>query len=157
LTTILHDKIAGLIEVNTPPAPAAGRSASLTTGRRSTGLPAPTASTVANLPGRLSATKLLRVYKQQWIAEQRHRDINQTVKARPIVLHNDDRIAALVSACSGSCSGATSSPLPRPRAHIHPRPNKQARGVNRGNVAGPRMDACGCAGASATGGGSSAA
>ncbi len=49
-----------------------------------------------NLPGRLSATKLLRLYKQQWIVEQRHRDLKQTLKARPIFLHNDDRIAALV-------------------------------------------------------------
>ncbi|MGH3032442.1 MAG: IS1634 family transposase [Gaiellaceae bacterium] len=50
-----------------------------------------------NLPGRLTATKLLRLYKQQWIVEQRHRDLKQTLKARPIFLHNDDRIAALVS------------------------------------------------------------
>lgn len=49
-----------------------------------------------NLPGRLSAVKLLRLYKQQWVVEQRHRDLKQTLKARPIFLHNDDRIAALV-------------------------------------------------------------
>ena len=50
-----------------------------------------------NLPGRLSASGLLALYKQQWIVEQRHRDLKQTLKARPIFLHNDDRIAALVS------------------------------------------------------------
>jgi hypothetical protein len=50
-----------------------------------------------NLPGRLSADKLLRLYKGQQIVERRHRDYKQTLKVRPIFLHNDDRIHALVS------------------------------------------------------------
>jgi transposase len=49
-----------------------------------------------NLPGRLTAGRLLRTYKQQWLVERRHRDLKQTLKVRPIFLHNDDRIEALV-------------------------------------------------------------
>ena len=50
-----------------------------------------------NLPGRLSATKLLRIYKDQPLVELRHRDAKQTLRVRPIFLHNDQRITALVS------------------------------------------------------------
>src|SRR6266545_2926871 len=50
-----------------------------------------------NLPGRLSATQLLRLYKDQPLVELRHRDAKQTLRVRPIFLHNDDRITALVS------------------------------------------------------------
>jgi transposase len=50
-----------------------------------------------NLPGRLSAERLLRTYKRQRVVEQRHRDLKQTLRVRPIFLHNDDRIEALVS------------------------------------------------------------
>jgi transposase len=50
-----------------------------------------------NLPGKLTAGKLLRLYKEQEVVERRHRDLKQTLKVRPIFLHNDDRIYALVS------------------------------------------------------------
>ena len=50
-----------------------------------------------NLPGRLSADRVLRLYKGQQIVERRHRDYKQTLKVRPIFLHNDDRIHALLS------------------------------------------------------------
>jgi transposase len=50
-----------------------------------------------NLAGRLSATTLLRLYKDQPLVELRHRDAKQTLRVRPIFLHNDDRIDALVS------------------------------------------------------------
>jgi hypothetical protein len=51
-----------------------------------------------NLPGaRLSAAQVLRAYKGQQIVERRHRDYKQTLKVRPIFLHNDDRIYALTS------------------------------------------------------------
>lgn len=50
-----------------------------------------------NLPGRLSALRVLSTYKTQWVVEQRHRDAKQTLRVRPIFLHNDDRIDALVS------------------------------------------------------------
>ena len=50
-----------------------------------------------NLPGRITAGQVLRLYKDQQIVERRHRDIKQTLKVRPIFLHNDDRIYALIS------------------------------------------------------------
>jgi hypothetical protein len=50
-----------------------------------------------NLPGRLSANRVLEIYKDQQIVERRHRDYKQTLKVRPIFLHNDDRIYALTS------------------------------------------------------------
>jgi hypothetical protein len=50
-----------------------------------------------NLPGRISAGHVLRLYKNQQIVERRHRDLKQTLKIRPIFLHNDDRVYALIS------------------------------------------------------------
>jgi transposase len=50
-----------------------------------------------NLPGRLSATRVLRTYKDQHLVELAHHANKGTLKVRPIFLHNDDRIAALVS------------------------------------------------------------
>jgi hypothetical protein len=50
-----------------------------------------------NLPGRLSAERVLRLYKQQALVERRHRDLKATLRVRPLFLHNDDRIASLVS------------------------------------------------------------
>jgi hypothetical protein len=50
-----------------------------------------------NLPGRLSAGQVLQLYKDQQIVERRHRDMKQTLKVRPIFLHNDDRVYALIS------------------------------------------------------------
>ncbi len=50
-----------------------------------------------NQPGRLTATTVLRQYKDQQIVERRHRDAKHTLKVRPIFLHNDDRIHALIS------------------------------------------------------------
>jgi hypothetical protein len=50
-----------------------------------------------NLPGRITAGQVLRLYKDQQIVERRHRDLKQTLKVRPIFLHNDDRVHALLS------------------------------------------------------------
>ncbi len=55
-----------------------------------------------NLPGPgdgspLSALDVLKIYKDQWVAGQRHRDLKQTLKVRPVFLHNDDRIHALIA------------------------------------------------------------
>ena len=51
-----------------------------------------------NLPNkRLTAGQILRDYKGQQIVERRHRDYKQTLKVRPIFLHNDDRIYTLTS------------------------------------------------------------
>lgn len=50
-----------------------------------------------NHPDPLSAQQILTLYKDQQIVERRHRDAKQTLKVRPIFLHNDDRIHALIS------------------------------------------------------------
>jgi transposase len=50
-----------------------------------------------NLPGRLTATSVLRRYKDQHLVELAHRANKNILNVRPIFLHNDDRIAALVS------------------------------------------------------------
>ena len=50
-----------------------------------------------NLPGPITAGQILRLYKDQQIVERRHRDMKQTLKVRPIFLHNDDRVHALLS------------------------------------------------------------
>ncbi|MEX2080425.1 MAG: transposase, partial [Dehalococcoidia bacterium] len=49
-------------------------------------------------PGPLTATGVLDIYKDQWIVEQRHRDLKRAspLRVRPVFLHNDDRIEALV-------------------------------------------------------------
>ncbi len=45
----------------------------------------------------LTALDILKIYKDQWIVEQRHRDLKQTIRVRPVFLHNDDRIEALIA------------------------------------------------------------
>jgi hypothetical protein len=54
-----------------------------------------------NLPDpdrrRLSSLDVLEIYKDQWIDEQRHRDLKQTLRVRPVFLHNDARIEALIA------------------------------------------------------------
>jgi hypothetical protein len=54
-------------------------------------------------PGGLGATKVLRLHKDQSQVEPRHRNLESTLKVRPIFLHNDDRIAALVSVIGWRC------------------------------------------------------
>jgi hypothetical protein len=39
-----------------------------------------------NIPGRLSAERVLSTYKRQWIVERRHRVLKQTLRVRPIFL-----------------------------------------------------------------------
>jgi transposase len=51
-----------------------------------------------NLPAKsLTAGELLRIYKKQSLVECAHRNIKGPLKVRPLFLHNDDRIEALVS------------------------------------------------------------
>ena len=40
---------------------------------------------------------MLKIYKDQWVDEQRHRDLKQTLHVRPVFLHNDARIEALIA------------------------------------------------------------
>jgi hypothetical protein len=96
---ILTGPVEGLIEVKT--ATRAGRPTlsfardrdAIARAARADGVYA----LATNLPGRLSANRVLELYKGQQIVERRHRDYKQTLKVRPIFLHNDDRIYALVS------------------------------------------------------------
>jgi transposase len=50
-----------------------------------------------NLPGRITATSVLHTYKDQHLVELAHHANKSALKVRPIFLHNDDRIAALIS------------------------------------------------------------
>lgn len=50
-----------------------------------------------NLPGPLTAEAVLRLYKGQPVVERRHHEAKSVLRVRPVFLHNDDRIAALVS------------------------------------------------------------
>lgn len=50
-----------------------------------------------NLSGRLSSGRVLRIYKDQSLVECAHKNEKQTLRVRPIFLHNDDRIEALIS------------------------------------------------------------
>jgi hypothetical protein len=56
------------------------------------------ATNLPDPPGReLTTLDVLDIYKDQWIVEQRHRDLKQTLHVRPVFLHNDDRIHALIA------------------------------------------------------------
>ena len=56
------------------------------------------ATNLPNPPGRdLTALDVLDIYKDQWIVEQRLLDLKQTLHVRPIFMHNDDRIHALIA------------------------------------------------------------
>jgi hypothetical protein len=105
IAKIIERNVAGLLQVSTGQDPATGKPTltwhreeeAITTAGRLDGLYA----LATNLPDPdhrpLSALDVLRLYKDQWIVEQRHRDLKQTLKIRPVFLHNDDRIAALIA------------------------------------------------------------
>jgi hypothetical protein len=101
---ILTGKAAGLIQVRTrtragkPVISWARDAAAITAAAALDGLYA----LATNLPDHpdgalLTALDVLKIYKDQWIAEQRHRDLKQTLRVRPVFLHNDDRIQALIA------------------------------------------------------------
>ena len=99
IATILTGPAAGLISVKT--ATRAGKP-TLTYHRDHDAIAAAARTDgvyalATNIPGRLSANRVLEHYKGQQIVERRHRDYKQTLKVRPIFLHNDDRIMALTS------------------------------------------------------------
>lgn len=50
-----------------------------------------------NLPGRLTPTTVLSLYKDQHLIELAHRANKSVLNVRPIFLHNDNRITALIS------------------------------------------------------------
>ena len=103
VAVILADKVAGLIEVHTgeqagkPTIAWRRNEEAIAAAGELDGLYA----VATNLPDeedhRLSALDVLRIYKDQWIVEQRNRDSKQTLRVRPVFLHNDDRIEALMA------------------------------------------------------------
>lgn len=50
-----------------------------------------------NLDGPITATEVLRIYKDQSLVEVRHHNLKGHLRVRPIFLHNDCRIEALIS------------------------------------------------------------
>ena len=106
IAKIIGKNIAGLLHVSTGTDPGSGKptltwhrdQAAITAASRLDGLYA----LATNLPDPrtgqpLTALDILKIYKDQWIVEQRHRDLKQTLKIRPVFLHNDDRITALIA------------------------------------------------------------
>jgi len=57
----------------------------------------------------LTALDVLKICKDQRVAGQRHRDLKQTLKVRPVFLHNDDRIYASSPSSASRCSSSGSS------------------------------------------------
>jgi hypothetical protein len=103
---IIGKNITGLLQVTTGTDPDTSKPtlawhrdhAAITAASRLDGLYA----LATNLPdpkrGKpIVATDILKIYKDQWVVEQRHRDLKQTLRVRPVFLHNDDRITALVA------------------------------------------------------------
>jgi len=101
---IIGSKIEDLLTVTTGPARGGKPSIrwrrnhdAITAAAQLDGLYA-VATNLPDPPGRpLTALDVLKTYKDQWIVEQRHRDLKQTLHVRPIFLHNDDRIEALIA------------------------------------------------------------
>ncbi len=99
VATILIPQIQPLLRVET----ATRRGKPTLTWKRDERAIAEAASTdglyalATNLTGRISPSYVLRTYKQQALVEMRHRDAKSTLRVRPLFLHNDARISALVS------------------------------------------------------------
>jgi len=102
---IVHPRIAGLLTVRVGTDPTG--KPTLTWQRDPTAIAAASRldglyALATNLPdpdtGPLTATHVLDIYKDQWIVEQRHRDLKRAtpLRVRPVFLHNDDRIDALI-------------------------------------------------------------
>lgn len=106
IATIIGKNIASLLHVSTGTDPTTAKptltwqrdqTAILAAGRLdglyalATNLPDPKRGKPA------TALDILKIYKDQWVVEQRHRDLKQTLRVRPVFLHNDDRINALVA------------------------------------------------------------
>jgi transposase len=98
---ILHPKIASLLKVTTGVDERGRPTIAWTRDHDAITAAATTDGIYAlatNLPGAdLRAIHVLRRYKAQQTVERRNRDAKSTLRVRPIFLHNDDRIDALVS------------------------------------------------------------
>jgi len=100
---VLSDKVAGLMDVATGEQDG---KPTITFRRNEEAIAAAGAfdglyALATNLPDpggrRLTALDVLKIYKDQWVDEQRHRDLKQTLRVRPVFLHNDARIEGLVA------------------------------------------------------------
>ena len=100
---ILTGQVVGLIVVDTT-ATAAGKpgiswyrdQAAIADASALDGLYGLATNLADTAEGELSADQVLKIYKDQWVVEQRHRDLKQTLRVRPVFLHNDNRIEALI-------------------------------------------------------------
>ena len=104
VAVVLSEKVAGLIDVCT--GEAADGKPTISWSRNHRALAKAGAldglyALATNLPVRqgrpMSALDVLEIYKDQWVIEQRHRDLKQTLLVRPVFLHNDARIESLVA------------------------------------------------------------
>ncbi len=103
VATIVTDKVAPLINIETgerdgrPTITFCRNEEAIAAAGAFDGLYA-LATNLADPEGRrLSALDVLKIYKDQWVDEQRHRDLKQTLHVRPVFLHNDARIEALIA------------------------------------------------------------
>ena len=103
VSTIVTDKVAPLINIETgerdgrPTITFCRNEEAIAAAGAFDGLYA-LATNLADPEGRrLSALDVLKIYKDQWVDEQRHRDLKQTLHVRPVFLHNDARIEALIA------------------------------------------------------------
>jgi transposase len=94
---VLSDKLAGLVEVTTGEQEGKPNEEAVAAAGALDGLYG-LATNLADPGGRrLTALDVLKIYKDQWVDEQRHRDLKQTLRVRPVFLHNDARIEGLVA------------------------------------------------------------
>jgi len=106
IARIVHPRISTLLTVSTGTDPDTDKPTlswqreqpAITQASRLDGLYALATNLPGPLPGPLTATGVLDIYKDQWIVEQRHRDLKRAtpLRVRPVFLHNDDRIEALI-------------------------------------------------------------
>lgn len=103
VAVVLSEKVAGLISVETgeedgKPTITWSRDEEATVkAGELDGLYALATNLPAREKRRVPALEVLKIYKDQWVVEQRHRDLKQTLRVRPVFLHNDARIEALVA------------------------------------------------------------
>ena len=103
VAVILADKVCGLIDVHTddkdgkPTIAWARNHAAIAKAGELDGLYAVATNLADQQDHRLCALDVLKIYKDQWIVEQRNRDSKQTLRVRPVFLHNDARIEALIA------------------------------------------------------------
>jgi hypothetical protein len=103
VAVILSEKVAGLISVETgeadgkPTIAWSRNDEAVAKAGELDGLYALATNLPARDKRRVSALEVLKIYKDQWVVEQRHRDLKQTLRVRPVFLHNDARIEALVA------------------------------------------------------------